>query len=474
MRIFLLLVLFIPNMLIAQVAIGTTNPDESSILDITSETQGVLLPRMTTNQMNSIATPAKGLTIFNTQTNTYYFYDGSAWTDLGAAKRDNYKLVKSVADLQDELANGSGSKYLLNTDYLYEINGSINLDFPIDLNGAYVEGVDSGSDILVNASGGALFVGTTGGSIRSITINGGNSQVFNLTGGALIVNNTIFSGASSLGTLAGLNLAFFSISQFISNDTGFNVSNIGSFFMSNTFWTASNQGTFLNLSGSYEDLQIENGRIVADTGETGLDVSANPTIANSALLNGVSFVGDGDLVNGYAAANTFPGYNFSINWDVNCEGIPVEVDGNASANFYSTENLTTGFSQSITSSTAVEVQGNGNFATQNLFRFTSSGGNNRITYKGRKERSVQLTASLSIRVTGTNGNFYAFVFAKNGTLVTESNAVVYIQNDTQIQNVSLASVVDLDQDDYIEVYVKRLSGSGTHTLIVFSENVSIH
>ena len=474
MRIFLFLALFIPKMLIAQVAIGTTNPDESSILDITSETQGVLLPRMTTNQMNTIATPAKGLTIFNTQTNTYYFYDGSAWTDLGAVKRDNYKLVKSVADLQDEITNGSGSKYLLNTDYLYEINGSINLDFPIDLNGAYIEGVDSGSDILVNASGGALFVGTTGGSIRSITINGGNSQVFNLTGGALIVNNTIFSGASSLGTLAGLNLAFFSISQFISNDTGFNVSNIGSFFMSNTFWTASNQGTFLNLSGSYEDLQIENGRIVADAGETGLDVSANPTVANSALLNGVSFVGDGDLVNGYAAANTFPGYNFSINWDVNCEGIPVEIDANASANFYSTENLTTGFSQSITSSTAVEVQGSGNFASQNLFRFTSSGSNNRITYKGRKERNVQLTASLSIRVTGTNGNFYAFVFAKNGTLVTESNAVVYIQNDTQIQNVSLASVVDLDQDDYIEVYVKRLSGSGTHTLIVFSENVSIH
>ncbi|WP_028376599.1 hypothetical protein [Leeuwenhoekiella sp. MAR_2009_132] len=468
------LLFILPAMVFAQVGIGITSPDASSILDVTSSTRGVLLPRMTTAQMNSIASPVKGLTIFNSETNSYYYNDGTIWVELaGAVKRDNYKLVKSVADLSDELAAGGGTQYLLNTNFLYEINGIIPINFPINLNGAYVEGVDSGSDILVNASGGSLFNGSGGGSIRNITISGGSNTVFNLTGGNLVVNNTIFSGASSLGTLTGLNLVFFNVSQYVNNTTGFTVSGIESFFMSNTFWTDTNQGTFMTLTGTFDNLQMANGRIVADAGEIGLNVSSNPTIVNSGLLSGLSFVGAGTLVNGYTAANTFPGYNFSIKWDVNCEGIPVETDGNASANFYSTSGLTTGFTQSISNGTAVEIQGNGAFAAQNLFRFTASGGDNRLTYTGRKGRNFQLTASLSVRVTGAADNFYAFLFAKNGTVITESNAVVYIDSNTQIQNVSLASVINLEANDYIEVFVRRLTGAGSDDLIVFSENVSI-
>ena len=42
----------------SQVGIGTTNPDESSALDISSSTSGFLLPRMTTTQRNAIVRPA--------------------------------------------------------------------------------------------------------------------------------------------------------------------------------------------------------------------------------------------------------------------------------------------------------------------------------------------------------------------------------------------------------------------------------
>ena len=84
-----------------------------------------------------------------------------------------------------------------------------------------------------------------------------------------------------------------------------------------------------------------------------------------------------------------------------------------------------------------------------------------------------MTASLSVRVTDAATNFYAFLFAKNGTVITESNAVVLIASDTQIQNVALSSVVNLEADDYIEVFVRRLTGGGNDNLIIFSENVSI-
>ncbi len=54
----------------AQVGIGTTTPDASSVLDITSTTGGVLFPRMNTAQRDLITNPATGLLIFNTTTNT--------------------------------------------------------------------------------------------------------------------------------------------------------------------------------------------------------------------------------------------------------------------------------------------------------------------------------------------------------------------------------------------------------------------
>jgi hypothetical protein len=52
----------------------------SSILTVSSTTQGFLLPRMTTTQRDAIATPATGLQVYNTTTNTNDYYNGSAWS----------------------------------------------------------------------------------------------------------------------------------------------------------------------------------------------------------------------------------------------------------------------------------------------------------------------------------------------------------------------------------------------------------
>ena len=48
----------------AQVGIGTTTPDASSALDITSTTKGLLIPRMTAAERDAITSPAQGLIIF--------------------------------------------------------------------------------------------------------------------------------------------------------------------------------------------------------------------------------------------------------------------------------------------------------------------------------------------------------------------------------------------------------------------------
>jgi hypothetical protein len=48
----------------AQVGVGTTTPDASSALDITSTTRGLLVPRMTAAERDAITSPAQGLIIF--------------------------------------------------------------------------------------------------------------------------------------------------------------------------------------------------------------------------------------------------------------------------------------------------------------------------------------------------------------------------------------------------------------------------
>lgn len=80
---FLLLFSVISN---AQVGIGTTTPNVSSALDISSTTAGLLAPRMTAAQKTAIATPATGLLIYQTDgTAGFYYYNGTAWVPFGSS-----------------------------------------------------------------------------------------------------------------------------------------------------------------------------------------------------------------------------------------------------------------------------------------------------------------------------------------------------------------------------------------------------
>lgn len=64
------------------VGIGTSTPDTSAKVDITSTTQGFLPPRMTTAEKLAIATPAAGLIVYDTSLNQMSYYNGSAWVNF--------------------------------------------------------------------------------------------------------------------------------------------------------------------------------------------------------------------------------------------------------------------------------------------------------------------------------------------------------------------------------------------------------
>lgn len=74
----LLAIIFNINVLFSQVGIGTTSPDDSSILDIESTNSGVLFPRLTTSQRDAIHLPATGLLIYNSSDNVFQYNIGTA------------------------------------------------------------------------------------------------------------------------------------------------------------------------------------------------------------------------------------------------------------------------------------------------------------------------------------------------------------------------------------------------------------
>lgn len=64
------------------VGIGTESPDPSAKLDITSTTQGILVPRLTSEQRGLISDPATGLLVFDSGTSSFWFYSNVGWTEL--------------------------------------------------------------------------------------------------------------------------------------------------------------------------------------------------------------------------------------------------------------------------------------------------------------------------------------------------------------------------------------------------------
>ncbi|MDX9906608.1 MAG: hypothetical protein RBS55_08495 [Bacteroidales bacterium] len=66
------------------VGIGTAAPASSALVDMSSTTQGFLLPRMTQTQISLIQNPANGLMVFNLADNNVYAYVAGAeeWKEL--------------------------------------------------------------------------------------------------------------------------------------------------------------------------------------------------------------------------------------------------------------------------------------------------------------------------------------------------------------------------------------------------------
>ncbi len=145
-----LLLLAIASMLnlTAQVGIGTTTPDAKSALDITSTTGGLLIPRMTTTEMNTLETGGltAGMIIFNTTLAQFMGWNGTIWRNLSYEESNTEPQVSgaSISGIYNtgQTLTGSYSYIDLQADpddastYIWKVADDINGTNEANISGA--------------------------------------------------------------------------------------------------------------------------------------------------------------------------------------------------------------------------------------------------------------------------------------------------------------------------------------------------
>lgn len=104
----------------SQIGIGTNTPHESAIVEVSSNSKGVLIPRMTTVERNQIADPEIGLLIFNTNENCIQSFMGNtSVAPWQCVNRDSHPLVTNCNE--GEIKGEFGVGNALTNTHKYEI-----------------------------------------------------------------------------------------------------------------------------------------------------------------------------------------------------------------------------------------------------------------------------------------------------------------------------------------------------------------
>lgn len=115
---FIILFSFCVLPVFSQLGAGTTSPSPRAILDLTATDKGFLLPRMTSTQRIAILpndTTDKGLQVFDTDTNSIWFWDGTAWIQ---------RNVKNIYDNNGDISPTAAT----NRTVGFTSGGSLNFD----------------------------------------------------------------------------------------------------------------------------------------------------------------------------------------------------------------------------------------------------------------------------------------------------------------------------------------------------------
>jgi hypothetical protein len=185
------------------VGVGTTSPNPSALLDISSTNKGFLLPLLSQSQRLAIPGPANGLLVYDTTTNRFYQFQDGVWryiinSDVWARSSSRnflYNITDSV---------GIGTSV---PQHRLDVNGDIEVSNNITAAGAITAGSTASGGLVtavgnLSAGGTALITGNVNGGADFTIDNASATLQFRNSG----VNKTFFQLSGNdlrLGTNSG-------------------------------------------------------------------------------------------------------------------------------------------------------------------------------------------------------------------------------------------------------------------------------
>lgn len=422
--------------LVPPVQIGSESPPASSILDVSSTSKGILIPRMTKVQRNAIISPVVGLLIYQTNgTPGFYYHTGSSWQPV--KPDNNWSLIGNSGT--DPATNFLGTTDTARLKFKVDgqLSGLItkadsNTTFGFKAGVSLTSGCKRNTFIGCGSGLGATDIGSDN------TLIGFNSGNINGTGR----NNTCVGSRAGENNTGGSN-------TFIGQESG-------------TFNSAGRENTFVGQSaGRSNTVGISNVFIGTQSGFANQSGSNNVIIGfqtgDHNLVDNQTFVGfQAGFNNTTGGSNTFIGYQSgffnttgSSNTSTGFQALRNNETGsqNTASGYSALSSNTTGANNTATGFSALgsNTIGNSNTATGiNALQFNTSGNSNTATgagalnanITGEKNTATGATALL-LNTTGnentaTGGE--ALYANTTGSQNTANGARALLNNSTGVSN----------------------------------------
>ena len=150
--------------------------DPSAILDISSDSRGLLIPRVTTAEMEAIQNPADGLIVYNSTGHVFMYYDGSSWKDI--------IIADSISGNEEDPVFSASEA------------SSINASNTLNWNTAYSWGDHSRAGYLTNGDNFGNHTATANVKLNGnyLSNDGGNEGLFIDNLGVIKTTNDVYIG----------------------------------------------------------------------------------------------------------------------------------------------------------------------------------------------------------------------------------------------------------------------------------------
>jgi trimeric autotransporter adhesin len=270
----------------SQVAVNTdgTSPDASSMLDVKSSDKGLLIPRMTTSQRLSIAGPAEGLIVYDTDLGSLCFYRSGSWVQA-LCNTTGWSVKGNAGTNPATDFIGTADNTALAFRYANIASGLINLNSTFF---GYTAGKDNIGNYSTLIGSGAGWKVTSGNANTAL----GYQSLYKTTTG---ISNTAIGIYSLFNNTTGeFNVATGSSSLYYNTTGQSNTANGPNSLNNNTTGSGNtavgNSSLYTNTTGYYNTALGSNSGVseVNFTNVTALGYAAQATASNQVRLGNIN------------------------------------------------------------------------------------------------------------------------------------------------------------------------------------------